>query len=85
MRPSSILNLPSEIILHVFQSVDSFAEVVALNRTRRIFHDTWRLNATSICNAVLPQAIDCFFDAQELVRAQDHQQDHNGYGSRFSH
>lgn len=36
--------LPPELVLNILESADSFAEVAALIRAARIFHDIWEHN-----------------------------------------
>ena len=59
-----------ELILRVFEYFDSFSQVASLVRVSRLFYDVWKLKATTIADAILPRAVLCFNDAQELVRVQ---------------
>lgn len=64
---SSFSDLAPEIVLMIFQSLSSFADVVALMRATHRFHDIWTLNVPRICSAVLPRAIDCIADAEGFI------------------
>lgn len=67
----TIINLPPELILNIFQSLDNFASVNALVRTSRIFYHTWLSNPASISDAVLPRVIHFFEQASKLVHIQE--------------
>lgn len=56
----------------VFQSLANLTDVFALARASRLFKDIWQFNAASICDAILPCAIECFEDARTLTEAQAH-------------
>ncbi|KAL8729461.1 MAG: hypothetical protein Q9166_004709 [cf. Caloplaca sp. 2 TL-2023] len=66
-----LANLPPEILLRIFLHADDLATVNALVRSSSIFHCLWLLNANSIAIAVLPKVIECYDEAQCLVRAQE--------------
>lgn len=67
----TIINLPPELILNIFQSLDNFASVIALVRTSRIFYHTWLSNPASISDAILPRVIHFFEQASQLVHIQE--------------
>lgn len=56
----------------VSQSLADLTDVFALARASRLFKDIWQFNAASICDAILPRAIECFEDARTLTEAQAH-------------
>lgn len=70
MAIASLSALATDIVLHIFKSLDSHRTIVSLNSTSTRFYDIWRLNTLSISNAVLPRSIDCFEEAQELLKVQ---------------
>ena len=70
MASASLSDLPSELILKIFKSFDDHRTITALNLTCRKFQDIWQLNTASIVSSVLPQSIDCFDLAQELLIVQ---------------
>lgn len=71
MASPSLSSLARELQLTIFQSLDSFADVSALMRTSQVFHAIWTLNMSSICSHVLPRAIVCLADAQDLIVIQE--------------
>ena len=71
MRISRFTDLPPEVILRIFRHADSFATVNALVRTASIFHCVWLMNANTIALRVLPEAIECYNEAHDLVEAQE--------------
>ena len=71
MAFSLLDQLPSEIIIQIFKSIDDFSTLVSLICTSPTLYAVWQLNMSSICTAVLPKTIDCFDDAQELVKTQE--------------
>ena len=66
-----IINLPPELILNIFRSLDNFRSVNALVRTSRIFYHTWLSNPASISDAVLPRVVYFFEQASKLVHIQE--------------
>ncbi len=68
----SLLNLPPELKIAVFQSLDDLPDVAALAQTCRLFKDICMFNAARICDAVLPRVIECYEDARTLVEVQVH-------------
>ena len=49
--PRSITDLPSELILRIYRYLDGPSEIIALNRTSRLYYWIWRMNAASISGA----------------------------------
>ncbi len=70
--------LAPELLLKVFESLDSHQEITALNITSVRFHDIWYLHTASISTAVLSRSIDCFDDAQELLKMKKKATPHDG-------
>ncbi|KAF6225926.1 hypothetical protein HO173_012698 [Letharia columbiana] len=69
---SSFSDLPAEIIIQVFKSVDDFSTAAALSNVSRNLFTIWKQDLPSICRAVLPRTVDCFDEAQDLMEAQSH-------------
>lgn len=67
----SLSSFPPELQLAVFKSLDSFADVSALMRTSKLFHTTWIVHMKCICSTLLPRAIDCLGEAQDLLNVQE--------------
>ncbi|MCJ1484839.1 hypothetical protein MMC06_005012 [Schaereria dolodes] len=72
MSSSSFFKLPSELIETIFEYVDSFAQVAALNQTAPIFHDVWVLRGPIICQAIVGRLVPCLPEARELLEFQDY-------------
>ena len=66
----SLLGLPTELIAHVFKSVDNIRFAAALGQTSRHLHSVWRHNLPSICDRVLPREIECYDQAYQLLEAR---------------
>ena len=70
-RPSlSVSDLPQEMILGIYKSLDDHHAITALDLAARKFYDIWSLNRATITQAVLPRVIDCFGLARELAVIQ---------------
>ncbi|CAD6589962.1 MAG: hypothetical protein ASARMPREDX12_004090 [Alectoria sarmentosa] len=63
----SLSDLPTELIVHVFKSVDDINSASTLSQTSRYLHIIWRYNLTSIFDAVLPQMIECYDEAGQYL------------------
>ena len=70
-EPRSITDLPSEMILRIYRYLDGPSEIIALNRTSRLYYWIWRMNAASISGAVIPRSIDCYISALELFEVEE--------------
>ena len=70
MPSASLAELPPELLLLVYKSLDSIQDITKFNRTSRKFYALWYENTTLISNAVLPHVIESFDDAQELFEIQ---------------
>jgi len=64
--------LPPEMSIKIFEGLDSFRDIAALESTSRNFHDIWRSNSSAIWKAVRPRAIPCLKDAEELLKVERH-------------
>lgn len=82
MASRSLSDLPSELVLGIYETFDDHHTITALNLTSRKFYDIWRLNTATITKAVLPRAIDCFDLAQELLVVQGRSPDGGQAGTR---
>lgn len=82
-----LTDLPSELILRIFQHANDFTSVIALVRTSSIFHCVWLMNANTIALAVLPKAVECYHEAHSLVEAQERAEgsEHPSGGRHKSH
>lgn len=72
MDPPWLSNLAPELIATVFKSLTNLSEVITLALASWLLNDIRKLNADSICDAILPRTIDCFDDASISVKAQAH-------------
>lgn len=70
MSSPSLGGISNELVVWIFQLLPKSRDVAALNCTSRKFYQIWRLNAALISDAVLPRTLDCYADAEELVRFQ---------------
>lgn len=70
-EPKTIADLPSEMILRIYRYLDGPSEIIALNSTSRLYYWIWRMNAGSICGAVIPRSIDCYIGALELFEIEE--------------
>ena len=68
----SFTNLAPEIILTIYQLNETFAAATALSSVSRKFHSIWKLNASTICDAI-PSShnISCLKEARGLFKAQE--------------
>ena len=66
----SLSDLPNELIVHVFKSVDNIGSAAALSQASHHLHKVWRYNLPSICDAVLPRMIECYEQAHQLLEAR---------------
>lgn len=71
----SLLDLPPELILHVFESCDMFSHTAALSKTSRHLYLIWIYYLTSICDAILPKVIECYDQAHQFDDSEAHQFD----------
>ena len=65
----SFSDLPTELIVHVFKSVDNIGSAAALSQTSHHLHEIWRHNLSTICDAVFPRTIECYDQACQLLEA----------------
>ena len=70
-EPKSIADLPSEMVLRIYRYLDGPSEIIALNRTSRLYYWIWRMNAASISGSVIPRSIDCYISALELFEVEE--------------
>lgn len=84
MRSKNLSTLPPDLVHLIFQSVNSFADVLALARTQGTLYSIWIENAASISRAVLPRTITCHADAEALLTAQEQAESPNPYVDRQS-
>ena len=71
IQPTSIKNLPPEIILQLYCHLHSPYEIAALNSTSQMYNCIWRRNAASISGAVLSRSIKCYNSALELFETEE--------------
>lgn len=70
--PSEILpNVAPELLIQIFKSLNSFADVTSLSSTCRKMSVVWKRNARVICDAILTRTIPCFTQAQDFINAQE--------------
>ncbi len=74
MSQASLLALAPELKIQIFKSMDSFSSVASLSSTSRTFHNLWKSDVKSICDAVLQRSIECLPEAQVLLDAKDSSQ-----------
>ena len=67
----TITDLPSEMILRIYELLDSPSQITSLNRTSRMCHEVWRMNAASISGEVLPRSITGYISALELYEVEE--------------
>lgn len=71
MAQSTLLTFPSELIVCIYDHLDSFTDVIALARTAHIINDLWKGNTAGISyHIILPKILPCFAEAQLLFDAQ---------------
>ncbi len=61
-----------ELIIHVFESLDTFQAIAALRSTSQKFNGIWRSKIVHISKANRLHAIDCLPDAEDLLKIQGH-------------
>lgn len=71
MDHAILTKMPPEIILHLFKSLDSFADLQALIGTSRLFNQVWLQNVSSITNALLSNTNNYLELAKDVLIAQD--------------
>ena len=70
MSSPSLPRLSNELVHEIFTWLPDSRAVAALNGTSRKFYQVWRSGAAAISNTVLPRCIECYANAEELVRHQ---------------
>lgn len=70
MMSTSMPDLPPEMIIEIFASMDSFATASALSKTSHQFHSIFVRGLESIAVGILGRSVECFEQARELVDAQ---------------
>ncbi len=70
MPPASLSDLPAELLIQVYKSLDNVKDVTALNLTSHQFYHLWVSNTVSISDAVFSCTINSFDDARELAKIQ---------------
>jgi len=70
MGTPSLSILPGELVVIVFQQLDSSATLLALARTSSHFWSIWESEYFYITQALFPRLIICFDDAEQLADAQ---------------
>ena len=63
----TLLSLPAELLLNIFETTDSFSTALALSKTCHRLHDIWTSNA----DIILPSIVECFPQAQNLATTQE--------------
>ncbi len=58
--------LPPEVIIGIFEAIDSFPTALALSTTCHPIHNVWIAHA----NTILPSVVECCPQAQDLAHAQ---------------
>ena len=66
---TSIQKLPVELLIKLFESLDSIAAVTNLAKTSKHFFDIWKLNAHTLCITTLPRCVPSYNLVQELATA----------------
>lgn len=59
-NPTTIADLPPELITSIYKHLDKPSSITALNSTCRKHYLTWQLNAASISSAVIYDKISGF-------------------------
>ncbi len=67
----SLSDLPTELMVGVFKSVDVISSATALSQTSHHLHATWRSNLPSICDAVLPRMIEAYDQAHQFLEVRE--------------
>jgi hypothetical protein len=60
----------SELIIHIFESLDTFQAIAALSSTSQKFNGIWRSNIVRMSKAVQLRAKGCLPDAVDLLKVQ---------------
>lgn len=76
----TLIGLPTELLIQIFQSVDTFATASALSKTSHRLQRIWETNAT----AIFPHVVPCYPQAHELATAQTTAR-HRLYGPSTPH
>ena len=71
MPSKTLTDLASQLLIHIFKSSDSFADVTSLSSISRRMFIIWKTNVDVIGDAILPRTVSCFAQARELVEAQE--------------
>ena len=66
---SSLSNLPGNLILQIFNSLEKTSDIAVLNRASRKLYIIWRMHAASIWSAVIPREVTRYEVAYELLEA----------------
>lgn len=67
---AKLIDLPTELLVQVFESLEDFQSVNSLALTSQLLRNIWTSSTTRIFNAVLPQIIEHYDLASELMRLQ---------------
>lgn len=65
------MKLSSDLLLLLFQSLNSLEDVANLAQASRFLYHVRSQNARAIYLAVAPRSIECFLDAEALLEAQE--------------
>ena len=78
MPSTSLRDLPAELLVQVYESLDNVKDITALNLVTHQFYDLWLSNTLSISDAVFSRTIKSYHHARELVKLQQKvlKQDH---------
>ena len=67
LQSTAMETLPSELLIQIFQSANTFTTAQTLSKTSHHLHNIWNANAA----AILPHVVECFPQARELAVAQE--------------
>ena len=70
-KPTTITDLPPELITSIYKHLDRPSSITALNSTCRRHYLVWQLNSASISSAVIYDKISRFPLALELLNVQE--------------
>ena len=70
-KPRTLPDLPSEIILQIYEHLEGPLEVIALNSTSRMYYWVWRTNAASISRIIFSRSITGYKNALELFEVDE--------------
>lgn len=70
MPSTSFFDLPTELIVQIFYSVDGFSTAATLRSVSHRLLSIWKRVFTSLCKTLLSRAILCFDQAEVLVEAE---------------